>query len=146
MQTAAQARVTRRLTVGLRAPDDGITARCRTREIGTESLFLEGGPVLRDGHSVELTFADAGGQPLQVDCVVEAHAGGNLLLRYRNLDAERRARFDKLVSPDWDGADLLDGITLMSDRYGGNSLSDTMRLTSLLSSIQSRMASRRIGA
>ncbi len=131
----------RRLKVGLRAPELGIAADCHTYEVGADGLFVEGAPILRRGGKVELTFTDSNGDSLTVDCVVDAHAGSNLFLRYRDLDQVRRQRLEQIIWPPWDGADLLDGLMLMAGRYNARTLRDLMCLTTLLEVIRPRLSS-----
>jgi len=136
----------RKLEVGLRLRDSHLPATRRTLEVGMDGVFLDATPNLRCGQVVELSFDDAAGVPVCVDCVVEPYGWNKHHLRYCELHQDRRDRLERIVWPAWDGANLLDGLVLMAGRYGASSLSDWMRLTSLLTSIQPRMAHRRFAA
>jgi len=133
----------RKLEVGVRLVDSDSPATRRTLEVGRDGVFVEGGPNdLRCGQMVELVFADKAGESICVNCVVEPYGWSKQHLRYCELQPERRERLEQIVWPSWDGSNLLDGLILMAGRYGAASLSDWLRLTSLLTTIQPRMACR----
>lgn len=133
----------RKLEVGVRLVDSELPASRRTLEVGPDGVFLEGGPNdLRCGQIVEIVFADKAGENICVNCVVEPYGWSKQHLRYCELQAERRERLEQIVWPAWDGSNLLDGLLLMAGRFGAASLSDWLRLTSLLTTMQPRMACR----
>ncbi|AGA89611.1 hypothetical protein Thimo_0772 [Thioflavicoccus mobilis 8321] len=140
---AERAHVARRLPVDLRVPDLNTSAACCTYEIGTESLFVDGGPALKSGQAVELTFEDGVGRRVAVDCVVECYTGSRLFLRYCNLHEELRARLEQIIWPSWDGSNLLDGLVLTAGRFGAATLQDWLRLTNVLASIQPHLVNRK---
>lgn len=140
---AQRAYLPRRLKVGLRAPQLGLSTICHTYEIGADSLFVEGAPALQRGGEVELTFTGVGGESVSVLCVVDAHAGSNLFLRYRDLDHARRQRLEEIIWPPWDGENLLDGLMLMAARYDVQTFSDLMCLTTLLEVVKPRLGAQK---
>jgi hypothetical protein len=133
--------VNRRLEVYLRRNGSSEAMQCRTYEIGLHSFFVEGAQLAK-GQEVEATFAAAGDEPFTLTCRVEATVGSNAFLRFGSLSSHQRLRLEQLIWPPWDGADLLDGLILMSDRFGASSLPGWLRLTSLLSTWQPHVANR----
>ncbi|NCA69324.1 MAG: hypothetical protein EOM91_04330 [Sphingobacteriia bacterium] len=124
--------VSRRLEVILRRPGAQEIA-CRTYAIGRQALLLEGVGLLFPTQGVEVTLAATSETPLTLTCRVEATAGPHAYLRFEPLTAAQQRRLDELLWPDWDGVNLLDGLILMSERYGASSLTEWLRLTDLLS-------------
>jgi hypothetical protein len=145
MQTTianAETLVSRRLDVSVRRMGGGEAMQCRTYEVGLNGLFLDSAASLSKGQEVEVTFAAASDEPLSLSCRVEATLGTNAFLQFGTLTSHQRQRLEQVIWPPWDGSDLLDGLILMSDRYGATSLPEWLRLTGLLSVWQPRVASR----
>ncbi len=135
--------VSRRLDVALRLAGGDEAVPCQTYEIGMGSLFLDGAVGLSSGQHVDVIFPAANGGPLTLPCCVEASAGRHLFLRYEALNGEQRQCLEQIIWPPWDGSDLLDGLMLLSARYGAtSSLTEWLRLTSLLSVWQPRRLNR----
>lgn len=128
--------VPRRIKVCIRPEGSPTPVSCVTQEISNDHVFIQGGPRLRGGCTVELTFNRRNGDPVSVNCVVVPHSGERLLLCYGQVPANERAHLHTALWPDWDGRDLLDGLILMADRCEQQTLAEWLRLTSLLCRLQ----------
>lgn len=130
--------VPRRMKVRLHVPGSPAAITCTTQEISHDYVFISGGPKVRAGSEVKLEFNRRDGEPVAVNCVVVPHTGERLLLCYGEMAAAQRDLLKRTIWPDWDGRDLLHGLILMADRCEEQTLSEWLRLTSLLCLMQPR--------
>ncbi|WPL15631.1 hypothetical protein Thiowin_00537 [Thiorhodovibrio winogradskyi] len=136
-------KASRRLKVGVRISGSDQPIIQKVLDVGLASGIMMMDTCIGCGQTVQLTFDEAPGEVICVDCVVEPHGVGRYRLRYCAPKEQIRERLRRIIWPDWDGANLLDGALLMAERYEVASLSDLLRLTSLLSVMQPSVNLRR---
>lgn len=125
--------VNRKLDVILHRGENSQDLQCRTFAVGQHSLLLDGIIALSPRQAVQVTLAADSDQPLTLSCRVEATAGSHAYLYFDTLSPSQQQRLNEVLWPTWDGANLLDGLLLMAERYGATSLTEWLRLTDLLS-------------
>lgn len=125
-------RVACRIQVDVRCSAVNLQKTCCAYHVGMDRVFLEDVPPLAKGAEVEVRFPGDPTDPLRLTCMVEETLGDLAFLRFPDLQGDDRAKLEALLCPNWDGADLLEGLLILSRRLPAASLEDWLRLTSIL--------------
>jgi hypothetical protein len=136
-------KASRKLKVGFRLGGSDQATTSRVLEVGLEGGLIKADTCVRCGQRVQLIFDEQTGEKVCVDCIVEPFSTGTHKLRYCSPKVDFSDRLNSIIWPDWDGANLLDGALLIAERDEVASLSDLLRVTSLLSTIQHKAKCRR---
>lgn len=132
----------RKLKVGVRLSGSDQAATSQVVEVGLDGGLIKAETCVRCGQRVQLIFDERTGEKVCVDCIVEPFSAGKHKLKYCGTKGDFSKRLTDIIWPDWDGANLLDGALLIAERDEVSSLSDLLRVTGLLSTIQSKAKGR----
>lgn len=132
----------RTLKVGVRLSESDQETINQMLEVSLEGGVINSETCVRCGQRVQLIFDERTGEKMCVDCVVEPYTTGKHKLRYCATRSDFSQRLGNIIWPDWDGVSLLDGALLIAARDEVASLSDLLRVTSLLSVIQPKARGR----
>ena len=122
-----------RLPVDLFCGADQRRLNCHTRNICLGGLFAEGAQCMQVGDRVRVELAPNSGARLQLDGRIARTTGDGAALRFVDNSPATMEILEALLSPDWQGGHLLDGVIKTAPWYGDNDLAGWMRLTSIVS-------------
>ena len=126
-------RITCRLPVDLVCGKDLERLTCHTQDICIEGLFAAGAQCMRQEDDVRIQLGPSHGEKLHLDGrIARVNATGAGLEFVGNSPATMEV-LKALLSPEWEGGLLLDGVVKIAPWYRETNLSGWMRLTSIVS-------------
>ena len=129
-------RISCRLPVDLFCGNETKRLNCRTQDIGLGGMFAVGAQCLTGGDPVRVELAPDSGSLLHLDGrIIRTTTEGAGLQFVGNSPATIEV-LQALLSPDWNGGLLLDGVIKIAPWYGDDNLAGWMRLTSIVSDWQ----------
>ena len=123
-------RIPFRLTVDLFRPTDTAPQHCLTRDIGFGGLYALGAQNLTPDQSVRVAIGTGGG--LHLDGRITRIGSDGAACEFVGNSPASLEVLSTLLTPNWDGENLLEGIVAMAPWYRENNLAGWMRLTSLV--------------
>jgi len=106
---------------------------CVSSNISRGGLFANGVVRFRDGEPVRLVIGADQSERLHLDARVARTDGAGLACEFVGNSPASLEVLDALLSPTWDGENLLDGVMRFAPWYHDEGLAGWMRLTSLVS-------------
>lgn len=129
-------RVNFRLPVNLFKQSATESQVCLSRDIGYGGLYAEGAQAFEQGESLRLVIAPDSGDALHLDGRVVRRSSSGIGCEFVGNSPASMEVLQALLSPTWDGENLLDGVVSFAPWYRDNDLAGWMRLTSLVSDWQ----------
>lgn len=126
-------RISFRLDVDLFRPSDDQPQHCQTRDIGFGGLYAIGAHDLVANQDVRLAIARDKGGGLHLDGRVARIGQSGVAFQFTGNSPATLEVLRTLLTPSWDGENLLEGIVGMAPWYREDDLAGWMRLTSLVS-------------
>lgn len=120
------------MRVEVRCPALSLQKKCCAYDVAMDSIFIEDLPTLSKGTEVEVRFPGNPNDPLSLICTVTETVDDLAFLRFNDLDNDQQTKLEALLCPNWDGADLLEGLLILSRRLPATNLEEWMRLTSIV--------------
>ena len=124
-----------RLAVDLCIWPEETPCQCRTLDIGLGGLFLTGAPSLRPEQPLSVTFGrrERESEQLQMNARIVRVTAEGAGCAFAEHGQQTMLMLKALLTPDWDGKNLLDGVMKIAPWYHGTDLAAWMRLTSIVS-------------
>ncbi|MCB1802967.1 MAG: PilZ domain-containing protein [Gammaproteobacteria bacterium] len=126
-------RITYRLGVDLFREADNQPQHCETRDIGFGGLYAIGANGLAADQEVRLAIGREKGGGLHLDAHVVRIGHDGAAFEFSGNSPASLEVLHTLLTPSWDGRNLLDGVVQMAPWYREDDLAGWMRLTSLVS-------------
>lgn len=117
--------------------------QCYTQNICNNGMFVVGVLCLRPGDTVNVALGDREKGALELDCIVNRVALDGVGVNFIGNSAKKMKLLRELLTPDWDGQNLWDGMIKLAPWCDSSDFSDWMRLTSLLSHWQHNCVSEK---
>ena len=121
-------------TVGLSKRPEIRMQRCSSLDISLGGLFAEGANGLTPNQPVSLAI-DLGQDELHLNGRVVRVCPNGVGCRFTDSDSSSVERLQKLLTPDWDGGNLLEAVLRTAPWHPRTDLVDWMRLTSFVSQL-----------
>ena len=128
-----------RLAVDLYCGQDEEWHHCHTSNIGLGGLFAIGVSCLRPGDHVRVSLGRRQRGALQLDSQVARVSQVGAGLAFGGNGQTKMEMLAQLLSPDWDGENLLEGMIKIGPWYRDEDLAGWMRMMSMLSDWQRLM-------
>lgn len=125
-----------RLGLILFSETDQHPQHCFSRDIGYDGLFAEGTQNLKEGDALRIVIDIGNGEGLHLDGRVSHITSDGAECEFAGNSPATLEVLDALLSPKWDGKNLLDGVITFAPWYHNTNLASWMRLTSLVSDWQ----------
>jgi hypothetical protein len=125
-----------RLAVDLYCGEDETWHHCHTANIGRGGLFAIGVLCLRPGDNVRVSLGRRQRGALQLHSQVARVSQVGAGLAFGGNGQAKMEMLAELLSPDWDGENLLEGVIKIGPWYRDEDLAGWMRMTSMLSDWQ----------
>lgn len=126
-------RIAFRMAVDLFRPQDANPQRCHTRDIAYGGLFAVGARDMAPGQTVRLAVGSDNGGGLHLDGRVVRVGGNGAGFQFVGNSPASLEVLRTMLTPNWDGENLLEGVVRMAPWYRESNLAGWMRLTSLVS-------------
>lgn len=133
MESKDHHRLPFRLGLNLFVGSAGQAQHCFSRNIGYDGLFAEGVRNLKQDDPVRIVVEVGDGEGLHLDGRVRQVAVDGVECEFAGNSPATLEVLDALLSPKWDGKNLLDGVIAFAPWYRDPNLASWMRLTSLVS-------------
>jgi len=111
----------------------GTAQSCWARDIRSEGLFAAGAQALREGEMVHLELNPRGYGSLHLNARVVALTADGAVCQFEGNSPASLEVLGALLTPTWDGDNLLDGVLKFAPWGPSDDLASWMRLTSLVS-------------
>ena len=115
---------------------NGRWRRSTTRDIGIGGAYAGGGLCLKPGEPIRVTLGRRNEGALQLRGRVARIDSGGAGLHFVDNSPGVVEMLTELLTPDWDGHDLLEGVMKIAPWYLGDDLAGWMRLASLVADWQ----------
>lgn len=125
-----------RLALNLFTDSERHPQQCVSRDIGYDGLFAMGARNLKPNDSVRLSVEVGHGESLHLDGRVSQVAVDGVECEFAGNSPATLEVLDALLSPKWDGRNLLEGVMTFAPWYHDTNLASWMRLTSLVTDWQ----------
>lgn len=145
LDSQRQRRLPFRLGVNLFSDSDRRPQHCYSRDIGYDGLFAVGARHLKHDDPVRIVVEVGDGEGLHLDARVIRVEGDGVDCEFAGNSPATLEVLDALLSPKWDGQNLLEGVITFAPWYHDTNLASWMRLTSLVSDWR-RLQSRAISS
>lgn len=122
-----------RLPVDLYCGEDDTRRVCFTRDIGLGGLFADGLRCLAPGDPVHIAISPGEHGRLDLDSKVTRVNDEGAALKFIDNSPASMEVLQALLTPDWSGGHLLDGVLRIAPWYRDSDLAGWMRLTSIVS-------------
>ena len=129
-------RVKHRLAVDLYCGHDAKLRHTHTYDIGLSGMFAVGVLCVRPGDEVRVSLGHKEAGALQLGARVSRVSLDGAGLEFVGNSPMAIELLRELLTPDWDGHDLLEGVMKIAPWYRGKDLAGWMRLTSMVSDWQ----------
>lgn len=129
-------RISCRLPVNVFCDADMRRLGCRTEDIGLGGLFANGAQCLRIDQPVSVELAPNSGARLHIEGRIVRTTTDGAGLQFVDNSPATLEVLQALLTPDWDGGHVLDGVIKIAPWYGDGDLASWMRLTSIVSDWQ----------
>jgi hypothetical protein len=126
-------RIKYKLEIDLFCERKGSNRQCYTHNVCNDGMFVVGVLCLRPGDTVNVALGDRDKGALELDCIVNRVTLDGVGVKFTGNSAQKMAMLRELLTPEWDGRNLWDGMIKLAPWCESTDFSDWMRLTSLLS-------------
>lgn len=126
-------RIGLRVPLGVYCDNEATRHACHTRDICIGGLFAEGLPCAHSTAAARIQMV----LPDETELILSARVAratpqGAGMQFHGNEDTQLR-KLEALLTPDWQGSDLLEGVVSIAPWYTAADLADWMRLTTIVS-------------
>lgn len=125
-------RVAYHLAVDLYRDRDGQPQRFETSDISQGGLFAIGALGLMPDDAVQVSLGQKERGALQLQATVARVSHNGAGVAFDGNGRKERELLAELLTPDWDGRNLLEGVVKMGPWYHDEDLAGWMRLTSMV--------------
>ena len=136
LEARSHHRVNFRLPVSLFKQSAAEAQACFSHDIAYGGLFAEGARAFALGEPVHVVIAPDTGDPLHLDGRVARRCSNGVGCQFVGNSPASMEVLEALLSPTWDGENLLDGVVRFAPWYRESDLAGWMRLTSMVSDWQ----------
>ncbi len=106
---------------------------CRTRNISAGGMLVSGAACVQPGDELRINMNASEASPLTLKGHVIRRNGNTCVISFVDLHPTTSQRLQDLLSPHWDGHDLLEGVITIAPWIERNDLASWLRYTSILS-------------
>lgn len=126
-------RLSRRHPIELYCEARQQTISCHAENISAGGMLVAGAACMRTGDDLRINLQSQAASPLTLKGRVTRHNGSNCAVAFVDLAPATSRQLQELLTPHWDGHDLLEGVITIAPWIEGDDLASWMRYTSLLS-------------
>lgn len=121
--------------VGLYWPPNNRYEQRKACEVSLTGLFILDNPCPKTGEKIDIAIKTViQRSPLELSTYVVSSGADGFALRYAGLSGQDRQTLKKIISPSWDGNNLLEGQLIYSAYEHVTDLAGWLRLTSVIDS------------
>ena len=125
-------RIHHRLPIELHCEERQQLIPCHTENICAGGMLVSGASCMRKGDEVRISLKPEGCAPLTLKGRVIRQTGDHCALTFVDVSPATSRQLHKLLTPHWDGHDLLEGVITIAPWIERDDLATWMRYTSLL--------------
>lgn len=129
-------RIRCRLPVDLFCGNESKRLSCRSQNICLGGMFAAGAECMRVDDKVHVELAPESGAQVHLEARVARTTTEGAGLQFVGNSPATIEVLEALLSPNWDGGFLLDGVIKIAPWYGDSNFAGWMRLTSIVSDWQ----------